>query len=181
MQRIVVFAGMAGHGKDTAGHVLVENGFTRAPLAGPLKAMIGTLLWLQAVSEGHQRRMLEGDLKETPDPALGGATPRRAMQLLGTEWGRALSPTLWLDTWRRYHGGRENFNLVVTDCRFANEAAYLKEMGAEVYLVRRPGFVGGAGQHSSEDLSWASDAEVLWNDFSTPEEFQDSIRARFFT
>lgn len=178
--RIVVFAGLAGHGKDTAGQILVENGFTRAPLAGPLKAMIGTFLSLQGVSPEHQRRMLEGDLKEAPDPALGGATPRKAMQLLGTEWGRALSSTLWLETWRRYHLGSGTPSLVVTDCRFANEAAFLRDLGAEVYLVRRPGFTGGAGQHSSEDLSWAAGVEVLWNDFPTAEEFQDSIRARFF-
>jgi len=179
MSRIVVFAGLAGHGKDTAAAVLMENGFQRAPLAGPLKDMIRTVLRARDYRPDIIERLVDGDLKETPHEAFGGNTCRVAMQKLGTEWGRALfGEKFWLDTWSIQHCQPANY--VVADCRFANEAGYLNRLGAEIYLVRRPGFVGGAGQHASEDLAWAKGLEVLWNDFATAEEFQDSIRARFF-
>lgn len=177
-QRIVVFAGYAGSGKSTAMEVFRGKGFERAPLAGPLKAMLGTLLDLQAVGKEYQKRMLDGDLKEAPDPVLNGETPRRAMQLLGTEFGRALSPTLWLDTWRRYHGGLGH-DVCVDDCRFGNEAAFLKSLGAEVYLIKRPGFQQRMA-HSSEDLSWAEGLPVIWNDFASALDFQVDIEKRFF-
>jgi hypothetical protein len=45
--------------------------------------------------------MTSGDLKEVPVDCLDGQTPRRAMQLLGTEWGRTLSADLWINAWRR--------------------------------------------------------------------------------
>lgn len=180
-QRIVVLAGFAGSGKDTAGAVFTEHGFTRAPLAGPLKNMLRCFLQMRDYPEEIRERMLEGDLKEVETSAFGGCpgfnTPRRAMQLLGAEWGRVLDPLLWLDTWSIMHCQPGNY--VVTDCRYANEAGYLRKQGAEVYLVKRPGFQRRM-EHSSEDLSWAEGCEVIWNDFPTAGEFQDSIRARFF-
>lgn len=177
MSRIIVFAGTAGSGKDTAAAVLIENGFARAPLAGPLKNMLRGLMRQVGISEDTLERMVEGDLKEKPSPKLLGHTPRHAMQTLGTEWGRKhMGETFWLDTWLRMWGGED---LVVTDCRFANEAEFLKNLGAEVYLVKRPGFQRRM-THASEDLSWADSCEVIWNDFPTADEFKDSVRARFF-
>ena len=182
MPRIIAFAGLAGSGKDTAAAVILEQlWWERRPLAGPLKAMLATLMKLRGCHDPET--YTDGNLatKQATTPWLNNETPRRAMQLLGTEFGRALSPTLWLDTWRDGMLKSTAHGVVVTDVRFANEAEYLKKLGAEIYLVRRPGFVGGAGQHASEDLSWAEGLEVIWNDFQTAEEFQDSVRARFFS
>lgn len=179
MTRIVVLAGQAGHGKDTAADVFVEHGFIRAPLTGPLKDMLRNLLSKRGAHASVAEEMVNGAFKETPTPLLNGATPRLAMQTLGTEWGRKLSPTLWLDTWRDMWS--EERKVVVTDCRFENEGAYLKALGAELYVVRRPGFTRDVGAHSSEDLAWAAGEEVIWNDgYPTAGDFQDSVRARFF-
>jgi hypothetical protein len=182
MGRIIVFAGEAGHGKDTAADVLVRAGWHRLPLAKPLKDMLAGLLETRGTQQSHIERCLNGDLKETPSEFLNGQTPRIAMQRLGTEWGRGLSQTLWLDTWRdtREHIYHPDSDLVVTDCRFENEAAYLKKLGAEVYLVKRPGFTKTVAAHSSEDLSWAADEPVIWNDAPTVEAFQAVVRAQFF-
>lgn len=181
MTRIIVLAGLAGSGKDTAAEVFLEHrGWTRQPLAGPLKMMLQTLLTIRGCPD--PRRYTDGDLKEAPCAYLNGQTARHAMQTLGTEWGRErIAQTLWLDTWRDQFGEHDNrcVGVVVTDCRFANEAEYLKAMGAEIYLVKRPGFQRRMN-HASEDLSWAEGLEVLWNDFPTADEFQDSIRATFF-
>lgn len=185
--RIVVLAGQAGHGKDSAADVFVEHGFIRAPLAGPLKGMLAALI--HNVTEDYADyadQCVNGRYKETAIAALMGKTPRYAMQTLGTEWGRkCMGATFWLDVWKaKWIHGRsplQSVNIVVTDCRFENEGAYLKALGAELYVVRRPGFTRDVGAHSSEDLSWAAGEEVIWNDgFPTAGDFQDSVRARFF-
>lgn len=126
-----------------------------------------------------------GRLDGTEDacPTCGGEgvtylTPREAMQLLGTEWGRRCYP----DTWIRYGfkkasalldgvrvrskpadavqgtSGRgssiiERCDLVlVTDCRFVNEAAAVRAAGGRVWRVLRPGvgLTGEAALHPSE-------------------------------
>lgn len=176
-QRIIVFAGYAGSGKDTAGEVLTRNGYKRAPLAGPLKDMLRCYLRMRDYQAEYIERMLEGDLKEVASAAFNGETPRKAMQLLGTEWGRALSPTLWLTTWDISHTGEPL--LVVTDCRFKNEAQFLSSLGAEIYVIKRPGFQQRMN-HASEDLSWAEGLEVIWNDAPTAVDFQVNIERKFF-
>jgi hypothetical protein len=176
-QRIIVFAGYAGSGKDTAGEVLTRNGYKRAPLAGPLKDMLRCFLRMRDYQPAIIERMLEGDLKEQITPAFDDNSPRKAMQLLGTEWGRALSSKLWLNTWEIMHTGEPL--LVVTDCRFKNEAQFLSSLGAEIYWIKRPGFQQRMN-HASEDLSWAEGLEVIWNDTPTAVDFQINIERKFF-
>lgn len=181
MTRIVVLAGQAGHGKDTAADVFVEHGFIRAPLAGPLKEMLKALIVDVSRRPALAEAAVNGVCKEEPLEELGGRTPRYAMQTLGTEWGRKLfGEKFWLDIWKRKF--TVYYNIVVTDCRFENEGAYLKALGAELYVVRRPGFTKNVAAHSSEDLDWAAGEEVIWNDgYPTAGDFQDSVRARFFS
>lgn len=182
MTKIIVLAGQAGHGKDTAADIFVEHGFTRAPLAANLKDMLRTLYASMGFSTDQVQRMTEGDLKETPLASFYGKSPRHLMQTLGTQWGREqVGAKFWLDSWTARFNAGATKPLVVTDCRFENEGTYLKALGAELYLVRRPGFTKNVGAHSSEDLAWAAGAETLWNDCSTAAEFQDSVRARFFS
>ncbi len=146
---IVGITGLAGAGKSTAARHLVDrHGFVRRPFAAPLKDMLRTMLLGQGVSAGDVERMVVGDLKEVPARALDGATPRRAMQTLGTEWGRVLAPDLWVNAWCRSLLGIER--VVVDDVRFDNEAATVRRMGGGVVEVVRPGLTALAGGHPSE-------------------------------
>ena len=76
---------------------------------------------------GLSAEQIDGSLKETPCDLLCGKTPRQAMQLLGTEWGRDLiSPDFWVSAWsaavdRALTGGA--IGIVADDCRFLNEVA----------------------------------------------------------
>ncbi len=146
---LVGLTGLAGAGKSTAARHLVEqHGFVRRPFAAPLKDMLRTLLLGQGVPAGDVERMVDGDLKEVPCRALDGATPRRAMQTLGTEWGRALAPDLWVNAWCRSLAGLER--VVADDVRFENEAATVRAMSGSVVQVIRPGLTALAGGHASE-------------------------------
>lgn len=60
-------------------------------------------------------------------------TPRYVLQRLGTEWGRALWQDVWLHAVKKQIGeGR----YVITDCRFLNEAEFVKNEleGVVVYV-----------------------------------------------
>ena len=147
---VIGLCGLAGSGKSTAARYLVEHhGFVRRPFAALFKGMLRTLLQAQGVSTDVVERMVDGDLKEVPTPYLGGATPRRAMQTLGTEWGRALSPNLWIKTWAASLIGLDY--VVADDVRFENEATAVRGLGGYVLRIERAGAGSASGAaHASE-------------------------------
>lgn len=151
---VIALTGLAGIGKSTASKYLVEkHGYQLVKLAGPLKDMLRAI--------GLSEAQIEGELKEEPCEWLQGATPRHAMQTLGTQWGRAcIGPSFWIELWvRRVNqiiafGGR----VVVDDCRFPNEAAEVRSLGGVVWrLVGRGGI---AGAHESEAGCGEADLEI---------------------
>lgn len=140
MQRLIALHGPAGSGKSHAASILVEEfGYTRMKFAGPLKAMMHTLLTYAGVPERELTRYSEGDLKETPLDMLEGKTPRHVMVTLGTEWGRDLiGPDLWVNLAMQpildhLAAGR---SVVVDDCRFVNEAREIIKLGGHVAKIR---------------------------------------------
>ncbi|POO54494.1 deoxynucleotide monophosphate kinase [Agrobacterium rosae] len=141
---VIALTGLAGSGKSTASKYLVEkHGYQLVKFAGPLKDMLRAI--------GLSEAQIEGELKEEPCEWLQGATPRHAMQTLGTQWGRAcIGPSFWIGLWvRRVNliiaaGGR----VVVDDCRFPNEADDVRKLGGVVWKIVGRG--GIAGSHVSE-------------------------------
>lgn len=77
-------------------------------------------------------------------------SPRLALQRLGTEFGRRVRPTIWVDCAmaRAAHLG----DVVITDARFRNELDGLRAAGGKALRVIRPGsgLDGAAGEHVSE-------------------------------
>ena len=120
--------------------------------------MLRVLLLGRGVPARDVERMVDGDLKETPSPHLGGRTPRLAMQILGTESGRALVPDLWVAAWAASIAGLER--VVADDVRFENEVAAVRALGGTAVEVRRPGIVRPASAHASE-TGVAADAVML--------------------
>ena len=158
---VIGLTGAAGSGKTTAALRIVENwGGDRRPFAGPLKRMLQNFLEDQGAGLAMAIRMVSGDLKAAPSKYLGGRTPREAMQLLGTEWGRCLSSSLWVDAWRneieraRLHAASDDAPalIVVDDVRFPNEIAAIRSLGGIIVRIDRPGagLIGSAGRHASE-------------------------------
>lgn len=147
---LVAFTGGKGSGKDTAAAVFVREGFVHLKMADGLKAMLRALLTLRGVDEETATRMLEGDLKETPTPALNGRSMRHAMQTLGTEWGRKIMDTdFWVSVVEDMC--RQHTRVVISDVRFPNEAAMVRRLGGHLCRVTRPATGDGeTDQHASE-------------------------------
>ena len=85
---------------------------------------------------------------------------RRLLQVLGTDAGRKiLGENIWVDT---VLNKVKDKNVVITDCRFPNEAKALKNSGGFVVRVERPG-MAAINNHLSETSldGWPFDLIVL--------------------
>jgi predicted kinase len=168
--RIVAFSGPAGSGKTTAAMHLVENHeYRRIRFADPIKDMLRDF--------GLTFDQIDGPLKETPCDLLCGKTPRRAMQLLGDEYGRQLiGSDIWVRAWERRLEEAMLWNsdvrIVVDDLRYPNELDVLLRHDALIIRVHRPK-VRPVESHASENHTLFSQ-RVLIND-STPSNFVNRL------
>lgn len=182
MTRIIGFAGPKRVGKDTAGQVLVDVGYTKVAFADPLKLMMVSLLSIRGASHTEIVQMLEGDLKEVPSDYLSGQSPRYAMQTLGTEWGREIMANdFWIDAFNSRvallkAAGKK---IVITDVRFDNEATAIRAQGGLVVHIDRPR-PGYHDPHKSEaPITRLAEDMVLENKYSTRAQFENMIRYTF--
>lgn len=155
--RLIGLTGLAGCGKSTVADALAERGWTVVSLADPMKdALAEWFGW------SHDRLYGPSEARNAPDPRWGGLTARRALQHLGTEFGRAMHPDVWI----RYALSRaaRHDRVVIPDVRFENEAAAVRAVGGRVVRIVRPGagLDGDAATHASESGCGRVDA-VLTN------------------
>lgn len=163
---IIALKGRAGSGKSTAAKYLEGKGYRVTSFASPFKRMMKAF--------GLNDAQLYGDKKEVPTDLLCGRSPREAMQMLGTEWGRALHPDLWTSYWRRTAemilSGDEL--VVVDDCRFENEARVVRALGGVVIEIIPPAAIDdedgsiallttGIAGHASEAQDFDPDIIVV--------------------
>lgn len=72
-----------------------------------------------------------------------GRTPpikdRKLLQFLGTKWGRAINPNMWVDLWEMDVKTLRMFNnigvILCDDVRFNNEAMRIRRMGGVVLKI----------------------------------------------
>jgi hypothetical protein len=147
---IIGLQGYAGSGKSTVAKYLEErHGFARRHIKRPIADMTAQLLYSAGVVDGEDVLAwdyLDGDLKRTPIPDLGGRSATEIQQFLGTEFGRNfIHPDIWLDIWSAW--AAQHPKVVQESVRFANEA----ERCDVIWEVRRPGY-GALNGHVSEAL-----------------------------
>jgi hypothetical protein len=157
---LIGLTGRAGAGKSTVAAYLTDQyAFAELALADPIVNMIGSLFADAGISGAW---MVERDLKEQPTPL--GYSYRRLAQTLGTEWGRALAPDFWLRvaTARMASAQLLADNVVVSDIRFPNEAAWLAARGGTLVRVVRE-HVPQVHAHESEQHAdqLPADAELI--------------------
>jgi len=184
--QLIGLCGDAGAGKSTAAAILEAQGYTRLRFAESLKAMICALLTSAGMTDAEAIRCTDGDTKEAPLDVLGGQTPRHAMQMLGTEWGRQ---RITGDLWVRITMARaeallaEGKQVVIDDVRFPNEAAAVRwgvmphpaqindPPDREVWqVVGRGGIDGG---HVSERQDFPAD--MVLDNSTSPEALETQI------
>lgn len=183
-RKIIGICGFIGCGKGTVGDILVQDyEFTKISYADRLKDTIATMFeW--------DREMIEGDTKEsrewreTPDPfwtaELGyDVTPRLVMQRMGTDCMRkGFDDRVWTLFVKKTLIENPDTNYVIPDIRFFNERAVVRDLGGQVWRVKRgndPDWVTNAISDNRYDTRWMEDypniheSEWRWLDY--PSEF----------
>ena len=140
---IIGICGLIGSGKGTVADILVDQGFKKVSFADKLKDGVSTIF-------GWDRAMLEGDTdesrqwREQPDDFWSNetkmeVTPRLVLQLFGTDCMRnGFDDGVWVSLLKKTILDNPG-NYVVPDVRFENEIAMLRDIGGEVWEVKRNG------------------------------------------
>lgn len=158
MTKIIALTGLPGSGKSEVSKILQERGYVSVRIAQPIKNIARTL--------GLNDEQIEGSLKEKPSIILGGATPRKLMQVLGRELPDALgSPELYARMWAHTVQNLGHPWIVVEDHRYAYEANWFHAVGhATVWKVERANHEPDAGamKHQAESQQLDYD-DVVFN------------------
>jgi dephospho-CoA kinase len=135
---VIVLVGKKGSGKDTvADHLTKSYGFERIAFADNVRRAV-SLIYDLPFERLKGLTAEDRKWREEPLGVLGGKTPRRALQLVGTEIGRLINKNTWVEkTWKEIENSKTEF-WVITDCRFINEVKYSKSRGAYIVYLERP-------------------------------------------
>lgn len=130
---LIGIAGKIGSGKDTVGEIIQRNipGSEIKKFASPIKQIAGIIL-------GEDPRKFEDRIYRTAPlgPQWGFLTPRKILQLLGTEAGRdIIHPDIWINA--TFANWNQDTDWIITDVRFPNEAESIKKRGGVVVHVKR--------------------------------------------
>ncbi|MFP5432200.1 MAG: hypothetical protein ACLGIM_03660 [Alphaproteobacteria bacterium] len=141
---LIAFVGFKGSGKNTAAQPLVDAGYHALSFADAIKDSLAAIFcW--------PRHMLEGDTaesrvwRETVDQwwasklSIPDFSPRRAMQLVGTEAMRQhFHPEVWiLNVERRIALLPLGSKVVLIDGRFPNELDMARRLGGTVARIKK--------------------------------------------
>lgn len=146
--KLIAIHGRARSGKDTLAKLLMKHEpFIRMAFADPLKQAVAGLFNIP------QSTAFSDDKNQMLD--YWGLTLRDVLQRFGTEAMRGtFGQQFWIERWLcEYNGYKvKDANVVITDCRFENEAQAVKQMGGYVVQLSRDveGLQGVESQHISE-------------------------------
>ncbi len=151
-------------GKDTVANALIRyHNYTQLAFADPLREVaLGT----NPLVSTDPPRYYADVLNEVGYEAAKRDYPefRRFLQNLGTEGIRSVDPDFWVNkTIDRIHA--TSSNVVITDVRFPNELALIKELGGATVRVFRPGYSDIEPEHDSEGALDDADTDfIIYND-----------------
>lgn len=161
----MVFGHKARSGKDTAGEFLVNK------YGGEI------FKFAKVIYDIHDYAIKRAGLNISKDSNL--------LQHLGTAWGRAIDPDIWVkaclkDISTYIEETRREKNVFITDCRFTNEADALKKQGFYLVKVHRDtllrGDIGRDANHASEiDLDSYQGWDCIIENNGTLQEFHEKI------
>lgn len=167
--KLIGVTGFKGSGKDAIGDIMCQKkGYMKFAFAAPVKSMAYVLLQNLDYTQNDILLALHGSIeqKEKQIPGLvEGVTPRRIMQILGTETRDLLDRNLWTKILEiKLQKLPACTSVVICDVRFEHEVEMIQKLGGKIIKVIRPG-VDLLSDHASETeiphLHWDA---VIHND-----------------
>lgn len=150
---LIGVTGEMRHGKSTVSEYLCQHhNFIEYSFAYPLKEGVKILFSLTDEQVYTELKDQECQTWKT--------TPRYLLRNIGTELFRdclktyipkiMIKNSFWIDNFLKWYMQHNKYSVVVSDCRFPNEANALKELGAKLIRVQRPILNSQSSSHSSE-------------------------------
>ena len=140
---IIGICGLIGSGKGTVADILVNtHKFKKISFADKLKDGVASVF-------GWDRKMLEGDTDESrqwrelkddfwSNETKMEVTPRLVLQLFGTDCMRnGFDDGIWVSLVKKELLDNPGRNYVIPDVRFANEVDMIRDVGGEVWEIKR--------------------------------------------
>lgn len=189
---LVAVLGLAGSGKNTVADVIARlTGGSCIALADPLKRFCKEVFDFsdeQLYGPSEYRNAIDLRYRRNDGSYL---SPRIALQLLGTEWGRSCYEDIWVDLSIRrakYLLSTTCPMVVITDCRYVNEARKIKAAGGKVWRIIRgsgagisPGVVGHTSETEQLEPGILNYVDVTINNDGTTEELTAAVRGLLFS
>lgn len=178
--KLIALCGAAGAGKDTVADMLPARKLAFADaLYREVAEAWGVeqhVLRCRETKEAPQRRLRIGSCKNDKfmdqnmlDDWTQPRSPRQILQWWG-DYRRAQDPDYFVTQLHAEildHQGYTPISkqpVVITDVRFPNEAALVRQLGGQLWQIRRPGYeAGGTGHASDTDGSEFHPDRVLVN------------------
>jgi hypothetical protein len=178
---VIALIGKKRSGKDTFANVLVEErGYTRVAFADPLRSAAleldpwvpihGSLARLRKTTPGLQAStivrlsaLIEAVGWETAKDLVPEV--RRLLQRFGTESIRKIEPDFWINAARKTIDAIDG-PVVITDCRYPNEADFAESVGGVLVRIVRPGTESDDAHPSETALDDRKVDVVIRNDGS---------------
>lgn len=182
MGKVIAISGKLGSGKDTVAEMIkrnVDEVYKQTAFAKALKEVVALLAHvpyeMTLTQEGKNTYIEEY-----------GVTLGEMLQQLGTNVLRGWRDDIWIQNVMLEIKREPETNWMITDCRFPNEAEFLKGIGALTIRVNRP--VNPVAENSGRDLNHPSETAldgydgfdyVLLND-GTLDELETKVRGMLF-
>ena len=169
-QKIIGICGYARSGKDTAAKGLIEDGWRRVAFADGLKSDVMSAL-VESAKRANLPKTMWPQWRILEDPEL-----KEKFRPLLVEYGRAmraLNPDYWIRRLAHcFVKGSGKF--VITDVRYANEAAWIREHGGAVIRVVRPMALAANSEEENSIAAFSPDTVIC--NAGTPAQLQEEVR-----
>lgn len=161
--KVIAVSGWAGCGKDTLAEYIIKNyNYERISLATPLKDAVSSIFnWPRDLIEGatptsrEWRELIDHWWSEKLN--IKDFSPRKAMQILGTEVFRnSFHSDIWLLSLEKKIFSNPDKKYIITDCRFKNEINLIRKLNGMLVWVQRgnvPEWFDLALKYNSGDFS----------------------------
>jgi hypothetical protein len=171
---IIGLTGYAQSGKDSVANVLVEQyGYTRVAFADKIRELLVETNPL--IRDGFRVESVVSaygwDQAKILFPEI-----RYLLQSLGVGARKLLGDDVWVIS-ALHKMDDANQNYVITDVRFENEAIMVKQLGGELWRIKRPG-VSAVNNHVSESELDGYKVDKILSNGGTLEELELLVHTR---